>query len=315
MIDQEMMLVVADQRMENPTFDYSQLDADVLDALIDQENILEGVLKRSRIEIGNILLRVKEILPHGTFGPWYRSKGITKNFGWRCVQEAKGNALQRPSIFNKIPMMATYTGRPCVYIRWIEHEQRYYVGATSSLYKRYGEKELREIVALKEYATAPEAFQREQELSDIGEYNGFPLSDKHMYEEDKSSSLELLPDQPEDEPPLITAQVKLAEYDPTNVVESTVEGTTSEPQPEQPKKNGHKPKNPQWRRDADGNWHTEPVSRYMYGKSIVLTRGTGAKKEQIKMEYGGVKEPHVIAWIDDDQLDDIMRCGATLKSE
>ena len=178
MIDNETMaIVVADQISQNGNFDYSQLDPDVLDAVIDQENLLEDVLKRSRVEIGNILIRVKEILPHGTFMDWYLSKGITSSSCSRCIQEAKV-----PNLGN-LPKQKTKSG------------------------------------------------------------------------------------------------------------------------------------NPNWRRDADGNWHTEPVSRYMYGKSIVLTRGTGDKKELIRMEYGAVESPHVIAWIDDDQLDDIMRCGAILKSE
>ncbi len=37
-------------------FDYNQLDAPVLDALMDEENLLETVLKRTHKDIGEILL-------------------------------------------------------------------------------------------------------------------------------------------------------------------------------------------------------------------------------------------------------------------
>src|SRR5438876_2545826 len=79
-------------------FDYSQLSSETLDRLLEKENKLEIVLKRSRKEIGQILLEIKDILPHGQFGVWCGCKGITKNMAWRCVQEATGREVKSSKI-------------------------------------------------------------------------------------------------------------------------------------------------------------------------------------------------------------------------
>lgn len=76
------------------TFDYAQLKPEVFDALIDQENLLETVLIRSHQEIGEILIAVKALLPHGTFMQWYLSKGISKDMAARSIQFAEGQISQ-----------------------------------------------------------------------------------------------------------------------------------------------------------------------------------------------------------------------------
>src|SRR6266567_3567958 len=80
-----------------PTFDYSQLEPDMLDALVDQENMLEDVLVRSRKEIGQILIAVKKLLPYGTFESWYQSKGIRKHYAYNCMQDAQGKLNSKSS--------------------------------------------------------------------------------------------------------------------------------------------------------------------------------------------------------------------------
>lgn len=91
-----------------PTFEYSKLDSDALNALIDCENELEAVLKRTHEEIGHILIRTKQIIPYGGYELWCQSKGITKNFAWRCVQAAK-STLPKSSKIELLPDKHHYT--------------------------------------------------------------------------------------------------------------------------------------------------------------------------------------------------------------
>ncbi len=61
-------------------FDYSQLEASVAERVrTAAENIRQKVKKTIEeiIEVGNELLKMKEALPHGQFGPWLRAE-----FGW-----------------------------------------------------------------------------------------------------------------------------------------------------------------------------------------------------------------------------------------
>jgi hypothetical protein len=91
-----------------PKFDYSKLERDALDALVDCETELETVLKRTHEEIGHILIRAKKIIPYGGYEIWHRSQGITDSMASRCVQAAKGTLPKSP-ILKLLPEKHNYT--------------------------------------------------------------------------------------------------------------------------------------------------------------------------------------------------------------
>jgi len=64
----------------------------------------------------------------------------------------------------RLPNLAAYTGKPCVYVRWLEHLQKYYIGFSKNLKKRYSYSELSQIVYFEEYSTVRKALRREKEL-------------------------------------------------------------------------------------------------------------------------------------------------------
>jgi hypothetical protein len=69
-----------------------------------------------------------------------------------------------------------YTGLPCVYIRWIESEQAFYIGQTINLTERYTNNKLQEVFYFEEYQTEDETIVRERIL--IGDFlsSGLPLA-------------------------------------------------------------------------------------------------------------------------------------------
>src|SRR6266571_4081779 len=75
-------------------FDYESLDDQVRQALREQEDELDLVLTRTRKEIGGILLKIKDILPHGQFMAWVDAKGLKYKTAYDYMREAKGTTLK-----------------------------------------------------------------------------------------------------------------------------------------------------------------------------------------------------------------------------
>jgi len=67
-------------KMQTETFDYKALDSDVRPRVIDATtrlHVLERKTGEQIVEIGRILMEVKERIGHGTFGEW-----LDAEFGW-----------------------------------------------------------------------------------------------------------------------------------------------------------------------------------------------------------------------------------------
>lgn len=79
---------------QHTLFDYGSLDSNTRASILQLEDELDCVLKRSQEEIGHILLKAKQCLPRGQYEPWLASKGISKTTAWRCVQIAQGKEIK-----------------------------------------------------------------------------------------------------------------------------------------------------------------------------------------------------------------------------
>lgn len=89
---------------QSSLFDYSVLDNDTRASVLQLEDELDCVLKRSKEEIGAILLKVKQCLPHGQYEPWLASKGISQPTAWRCMQIAQGKEIKSFNL-NDLPVI------------------------------------------------------------------------------------------------------------------------------------------------------------------------------------------------------------------
>ncbi len=76
-------------------FDYATLDTDTRAFVQEQEAELDCVLKRTSEEIGNILIKVKDRLPHGQYMPWLASRSMSQKTAWRCMQAAQGKEIKK----------------------------------------------------------------------------------------------------------------------------------------------------------------------------------------------------------------------------
>lgn len=75
-------------------FDYGSLDEPTRIIVQELDAELDAVLKRTAKEIGLILLKAKERLPHGMYMSWVASKGLSETTAWRCMQVAQGKEVK-----------------------------------------------------------------------------------------------------------------------------------------------------------------------------------------------------------------------------
>jgi hypothetical protein len=123
---------------------------------------------------------------HGEFPP-----GVTKDQR-RYLRKKLGVTYVPIYISRKleIPGLETYTGKPCVYVRWLEPEMMFYVGMSIDLYSRYDRHALSEIIYFEEYETEEEIIQREKRLiMEFALYN-LPLANRKIGGHDLNLVLE-----------------------------------------------------------------------------------------------------------------------------
>lgn len=97
-----------------------------------------------------------------------------------AMQIIKGKKWLRENA-HLIPGLATYTGKPCVYVRWVESVQACYIGRTNDLFTRYVFDKLIEVIYFEEYDDNDFTHVREAMLIYEFKKAGVPLANLELY--------------------------------------------------------------------------------------------------------------------------------------